>query len=284
MPLKTILRLTSKQKESLSQYTQIIYELRLASKKGSLRELVLTTIERTGYMEHLVEDKETYEDRRENLDELIAKAVEWELSAPDPSLQSFLEELALKSNLDEIDATQDRLSLMTIHNGKGLEFSVTFLVGLEEDLFPHINSKNSQEEIEEERRLCYVGVTRAKEYLYLSYCHTRYLWGNLRLQKPSRFLKEMPKEYIEKVSLPKSKSPFPIGDFPQRKHIPYVKKPLLPTNETFAPGDRIFHKDFGIGQIQEAYEGSMGLTYKVLFDKDQSFKMLVAKYAVLNRI
>jgi DNA helicase-2/ATP-dependent DNA helicase PcrA len=283
VPLKTILRLTAKQKESLAEYLRIIHELRALGKQGSIRNLVLAAIEHTRYMEYLVEDKETYEDRRENLDELIAKAVEWELSAPDPSLEAFLEELSLKSSLDETDAAQDRLSLMTIHNGKGLEFNTTFLVGLEEDLFPHINSKNSQEAIEEERRLCYVGVTRAKEYLYLSYCHTRYLWGNLRFQKPSRFLKEMPKEHLEKIT--SSQPAFhPFATFPPREKISYIEKPFPAKSEAFAPGDRIFHKDFGIGMIQEAFEGSMGLTYKILFDKDQSLKTLVAKYAILNRI
>lgn len=281
-PLKTILRLTAKQKESLAEYVQIIHELRLISKQGSIRNLVLAAIERTRYMEFLLEDKETYEDRRENLDELIAKAVEWEISAVDPSLEAFLEELSLKSSLDEMDQSQERLSLMTIHNGKGLEFTVTFLVGLEEDLFPHVNSKNSPEEIEEERRLCYVGVTRAKKYLYLSYCHTRYLWGTLRLQKPSRFLKEMPKEYIEKfVSSTFKPSPLQL---PPRERVPYIEKPLPQKVENFSPGDRIFHKDFGVGQIQEAYEGSMGLTYKIFFDKDHSLKTLVAKYATLSRI
>jgi DNA helicase-2/ATP-dependent DNA helicase PcrA len=282
-PLKTILRLTAKQKESLAEYVQIIHELRLISKQGSIRNLVLAAIERTRYLEFLLEDKETYEDRRENLDELIAKAVEWEISAADPSLEAFLEELSLKSSLDEMDQSQERLSLMTIHNGKGLEFTVTFLVGLEEDLFPHVNSKNSQEEIEEERRLCYVGVTRAKKYLYLSYCHTRYLWGTLRLQKPSRFLKEMPKEYIEKF-VSSTFKPSPL-ELPQRERVSsYVEKPLPQQVESFSPGDRIFHKDFGVGQIQEAYEGSMGLTYKIFFDKDHSLKTLVAKYATLSRI
>jgi DNA helicase II / ATP-dependent DNA helicase PcrA len=286
-PLKTLLRLTAKQKESLTEYVQMIHELRQLSKQGSIRNLVLAAIERTGYMGYLSEDKETYEDRRENLDELIAKAVEWELSAPDPSLEAFLEELSLKSSLDEASQTHERLSLMTIHNGKGLEFTVTFLVGLEEDLFPHVNSKNNPEAIEEERRLCYVGVTRAKEYLYLSYCRTRYLWGTLRLQKPSRFLKEMPKEYIEKFSSSRSSRKFTPSDFSQREQrerVVYVEKPLPQSSEAFVPGDRIFHKDFGVGQVKDAYEGSMGLTYKVMFDKDNSLKTLVAKYAVLSRI
>lgn len=284
IPMKTILRLTSKQKEGLAEYVQIIHELHSLSKQSSIRDLVLAAIERTRYMGYLSEDKESYEDRRENLDELIAKAIEWEISAHDPSLEAFLEELSLKSSLDETDPSQERLSLMTIHNGKGLEFTVTFLVGLEEELFPHANAKNNQEGIEEERRLCYVGVTRAKEYLYLSYCHTRYLWGNLRWQKPSRFLKEMPKEHIQKVILSKPTYQHTFAEFPQRERLSYVEKPLPQTEEIFGLGDRIFHKEFGIGQIQEAYEGSMGLTYKVSFDKDQSLKTLVAKYAVLKRI
>ena len=283
-PLNTILRLTAKQRESLTEYIQIIYELRQLSKEGSIRNLVQAAIERTGYIEYLSEDKETYEDRRENVDELIAKAVEWELSAPNPSLEAFLEELSLKSSLDETHQTHERLSLMTIHNGKGLEFTVTFLVGLEEDLFPHINSKDSPEAIEEERRLCYVGVTRAKQYLYLSYCRTRYLWGTLRSQKASRFLMEMPKEYMEKFTPSRPTLKLTSPDFSQRERVTYKEKPLPQQSEAFNSGDRIFHKDFGLGQIKETYEGSMGLTYKVLFDKDHSLKTLVAKYAILSRI
>lgn len=288
-PLQTILRLTSKQKEGLSEYVQVISELRSKIKEGSIQDVVVAAIEKTRYMEYLLEDKETYADRKENLDELITKAIEWEISAPNPSLEAFLEELSLKSSLDEAETADERLSLMTIHNGKGLEFTLTFLVGLEEDLFPHVNSKHSLENVEEERRLCYVGITRAKKYLYLSYCNTRYLWGNLRIQRPSRFLKELPKDLIEKIA-----SARPNSQISQRYDSPkefsssegavkYVEKHEV-HSETFSTGDRIYHKDFGVGQIREAYEGSMGLTYKVLFDKDQSLKTLVAKYAVLNRI
>lgn len=282
-PLNTILRLTAKQREGLIEYMQIIHELRHLSQQGSLRDLVLAAIERTRYMEFLKEDKETYADRRENLDELVSKAVEWEISAPNPSLEAFLEELSLKSSLDEADQAQDRLSLMTIHNGKGLEFTVTFLVGLEEDLFPHVNSKNTQEEIEEERRLCYVGITRAKEFLYLSYCHTRYLWGNLRFQRPSRFLKEMPREYIEKFHAHSTFKSALINNT-RKEQVSYIQKPLPQQAEVFVQGDLIFHKDFGLGEVKESYEGSMGLTYKILFEKDKSLKTLVAKYAVLSRM
>lgn len=131
------------------------------------------------------------------MDELISKAAEWEEIAEDSSLSSFLSELALKTTLDEADAHQDTLKLMTIHNGKGLEFAITFLVGMEEDLFPHINAKGSPEALEEERRLCYVGITRAKQQLYLTHASERYMWGMLRSMKPSRFIREIPDQYVD---------------------------------------------------------------------------------------
>jgi DNA helicase-2/ATP-dependent DNA helicase PcrA len=136
------------------------------------------------------------------LEELVSKAKEWETLSEEPSLSAFLEELSLKSTLDEVGETEDRINLMTLHNGKGLEFQAVFLVGMEEDLFPHANSKSSHEALEEERRLCYVGMTRAKEYLYFTAAETRYLWGTSRFMRPSRFLSEIPQSYIRKVRSP----------------------------------------------------------------------------------
>ena len=114
------------------------------------------------------------------------------------SLAAFLEELALKSSIDEAPLSDDQVHLMTLHNGKGLEFHAAFLVGMEEDLFPHANSRNNYDSLEEERRLCYVGMTRAKDRLYLSAAETRYLWGSQRMMRPSRFLREIPRKYITK--------------------------------------------------------------------------------------
>lgn len=283
--MKSIVRLSSKQKEGLAAYIKMIHELRHLIKGDSIRAIVIGTIEQTSYLDYLAEDKETFQDRRENLNALIAKATEWEISAADPTLESFLEELSLKSNLDEVDQTIDRLCLMTIHNGKGLEFKVTFLAGLEEELFPHLNSLDRKEAIEEERRLCYVGITRAKEYLYLSCCHSRYLWGTLRPQRPSRFLTELPNEYIERVRHPKlAPKKYPTVDSIQKERMIYIEKPLQKNGEVFQMGDTLFHKDFGIGQVKEAYEGSMGLTYKIFFTKDSSLRTLVAKYANLSRV
>ena len=130
---------------------------------------------------------------------MITKAVEWEATTENPKLGSFLEELSLKSSLDEADTSQDRVNLMTIHNGKGLEFTLVFLAGMEEDLFPHANARGSEEAQEEERRLCYVGMTRAKEFLYLTNSRFRYLWGTQRTQRPSRYLREIPSQYLEQI-------------------------------------------------------------------------------------
>lgn len=194
------LKLSSKQKAALNDYLKAIHELRTISQQGSLSELVVSAIKQTHYLEYIKsEDKDTFDDRKANLEELVSKAAEWESLADEPSLAGFLEELSLKSTLDEVTESQDRISLMTLHNGKGLEFHVVFMVGMEEDLFPHANARGSYDALEEERRLCYVGMTRAKEYLYLSAAESRYLWGTSRYMRPSRFLTEIPGKYIKKV-------------------------------------------------------------------------------------
>lgn len=198
-PLQTVPRLTAKQRTGLQSYVSIIHELRQILPEVSLANLVTATIDRTQYIDYLAEEKDTLIDRKENLNALIAKAAEWEIAAEKPTLIAFLEELSLMSNLDETSQENDRVNLMTIHNGKGLEFTATFLVGMEEDLFPHIHhSRGDEDDVEEERRLCYVGMTRAKEYLYMTHAVTRTIWGTTRAQRPSRFLREIPQQYIQK--------------------------------------------------------------------------------------
>jgi len=197
--LEGTLRLTAKQKEGLKEYIEMIHYLRSVQKELSLEKLVIETVRSSRYLEVLKDDKETFEDRKANVDELVTKAHEWELLNDTTSLDSFLEELSLKSSLDEASFSEDKINLMTIHNGKGLEFDSVFLVGMEEDLFPHANSRDSYEALEEERRLCYVGMTRAEERLYLTAAETRFLWGTHRTMRPSRFLREIPKDFIERT-------------------------------------------------------------------------------------
>ncbi len=266
---KTDLKPSPRQRHGLRQYSDMICALKEMIKAGvPLHEVISSAIERSSYLEHLKEDPETYEERKENIEELVSKAAEWESEHESPSLAAFLEELTLKSNSDEKEAPIDSVRLMTIHNGKGLEFTAVFVVGLEEDLFPHANAQDNQEALEEERRLMYVGMTRAKEHLYLTASRYRYLWGIPRMMRPSRFLKEVPESFLK--SYHASLSPKPM------EATSYEKD-----EKKFEPGDPVFHKDFGAGIVQKTYRTSLGLTYDVRFPQANTTRSLVAKFAKL---
>jgi len=188
-------------------------------------------------------------------------------------LSDFLADTTLSSSLDQSIDEQDTLSLMTLHNGKGLEFENAFLVGLEEDLLPHINSKKNEEQIEEERRLFYVGITRAKKRLFISCAQMRGLWGSTRHMRPSRFLQEIPQNLRQIVSNVSVNQPV----------VTSYQKPAAPHEVIiFSVGEHVFHPEFGVGKIENASEGSLGLMYDVYFSKDASVKRLVAKFAPLS--
>jgi DNA helicase II / ATP-dependent DNA helicase PcrA len=285
LPLPAAVKLTSKQKEGLKEYIGIIHQLREVAKSCSLQQTVKTAIQSSGYIGHLQDDIESYDDRKANLDALITKAMEWELSTEEPTLAKFLEELSLRSSLDETDQDKTHVNLMTIHNGKGLEFNLTFLVGIEEDLFPHINSKGAQDKVEEERRLFYVGMTRAKERLYISHTRRRFMWGVSRNPLPSRFLREIPNDYIERIRpemnhfFEKPRKPEPEEQFEEK----FSDELALPGEELHA-GDAVFHKEFGIGIVRDVYESSVGLTYKILFSNNNKERSIVAKFAHLVKL
>lgn len=277
-PLEPAVRINAKQKQGLKEYIQIIHQLRSISLSCSLKQLVESTIQTTGYISNLQEDKDTFEDRKANLDSLIAKAMEWEKSTEEPTLSKFLEELSLRSTLDEAGENKQHVSLMTIHNGKGLEFETAFLVGMELDLFPHANSRGSREQVEEERRLFYVGMTRAKEFLYLTHARTRFIWGATRSQTVSPFLREIPIKYLEKVQIGAKIS----QNLQERAYEqPKVKAP--PANE-MQVGDSVFHKQFGVGTLREIKEGSVGIMYKIFFINDSQEKTLVADLSGLIKL
>lgn len=278
-PLQFPIKLPTKQFEGLKDYINVIHELKEVSKVVSLAELVKQSIEHSRYLSLLELDKATVEDRKENLDSLIAKAVDWELNASAPTLSAFLEELSLKSSLDEAETDKEHVSLMTIHNGKGLEFTVAFLVGMEEDLFPHANSRGNYDQIEEERRLCYVGMTRAKEFLYITDTRQRFIWGIVRSQRPSRFIREIPSEYLEKIRRNIRPTPLPPPD----EFLTEMDQ-TIPEMESFAIGDNVFHKDFGVGMIRGESLSSMGPTFKVFFTKDNRERTLVARLANLKKL
>lgn len=192
--------LTPKQHGGLVDYIEGFTIMREQIAAGaSLSDIISDTIDEFRMIEYLDQDKETAEDRKQNLDELIAKAAEWEKEAESVQLSTFLEEIALHSASERSHQQGACVNLMTLHNSKGLEFDCCFLVGMEEDLFPHVNCKHDPASLEEERRLCYVGMTRARKFLHLTCAMTRYLWGCPRTMKRSRFLCEIPADHIETV-------------------------------------------------------------------------------------
>lgn len=187
------IKLGAKQKESLKNYLHTIHSLRNQAPTLKIYELLKEILSSTGYLAYLQQDPETAQERKENIDELLGKAAEWEEEHENPSVQLFLEEITLRVPTKE-DPDVPTVKMMTLHNSKGLEFPIVFFVGLEEDLLPHINAKDDEAAIEEERRLCYVGMTRAKKALYLTAATYRYMWGTERLMRRSRFLREIPEE------------------------------------------------------------------------------------------
>ncbi len=263
-----LLDLTAKQKSGLQAYVNLIRSLRSVKHQLRIHELISQMVKESNYLKFLEEDPETLQDRKENINELIGKAAEWELEAEQASLVHFLEELSLRT-ASEGESSLPSIKLMTLHNSKGLEFALVFLVGLEEQLLPHANSLETIAQIEEERRLCYVGMTRAKRFLYLSGASYRFLWGSPRLMEPSRFLREIPAQYLHNFSEPTFR--------PQR-----TEEPLFSDPEGFSPGESVLHKEFGKGIIQKSYHNSFGLTYEVHFPETGTNRTLVAKFAKLQ--
>jgi len=267
-------KLSQKQIQGLQEYVSTISALRvMVEQKTPLSRIVSSAVERFKYKEYLKEDAETYEEKKDNIEELLAKTIEWEEEAENPTLSFFLEELSLKSSTENPTHMADAVKLMTLHNGKGLEFPVVFLVGMEEDLFPHINAKDTQPGLEEERRLCYVGITRAEKHLFLTAAKYRFLWGTPRNMRPSRFLREIPPKYLEVLS----------GETSSRSPLTVEEPPYEADDTVFESGDAVFHKDFGSGVVHKAYQTSLGTTYDVFFTSSKTTRSLAARYAKLER-
>ena len=179
-------------------FINVIEELRQKQKDLTISELIKLTLKKTGYMQALKDEKTIEaENRIENLDEFLTVAIEFEEQFAENTLADFLEGITLSSDLDNMEETEDSVTLMTLHSAKGLEFPVVFLVGMEEGIFPGYKSIGEPKELEEERRLCYVGITRAKENLFLTCSKKRTIFGSTSCNAVSRFLKEIPKKLLD---------------------------------------------------------------------------------------
>jgi DNA helicase-2/ATP-dependent DNA helicase PcrA len=204
--------------------------------------------------------------RLENLDELVSVAQEYSARADEPSLAGFLQEIALFADADSLVTEGGRVTLMTIHNAKGLEFEVVVIAGLEEGIFPHQRSFDAPEALEEERRLCYVGLTRARRRLVLTHAQSRLMHGGRDFRLPSRFLNEIPADAIAQAGAP------------MRQGRP---EPALRGLE-LATGDEVVHATFGEGTIVAVEQG--GELVRVRFSSDGAERRLMAGYAPMRKV
>lgn len=256
--------LTKRQRQGLTEFCQTISTLRQKLDGGSVSELISSAIQDTGYLSSLQNDPETFQERKENLEQLIGRAQEWEEQHAGTPPSVFLQELFLEGAREHRKQDGPAVTLATIHNAKGLEFAVVFVVGLEEDLFPHINSKSREEAIEEERRLFYVAMTRAKDSLFLTASQTRHLFGGLHHMRLSRFLQEVPIRYIA-------------------SNVVTAKTPSQ-TATQFSVGQIVLHPTFGVGRIEGLVETSAGSAYEVFFSKDQAKRKILIAHSPMNPI
>jgi DNA helicase-2/ATP-dependent DNA helicase PcrA len=260
--------------KALKAFRGIIESLMSAAMELEVPELIEEVLARSGYMESL-EAERTIEaqGRMENLQELVSVAREWREQAQDTTLSAFLQEVSLYSDQDEIRGDGSLVTLMTLHNAKGLEFRAVYLIGMEEGIFPHSRSIEEQG-IEEERRLCYVGMTRARERLTLLHASSRMLYGGRNHNLPSRFLDELPDSHVERERLrPASWSGY--GAPRQSQIAPREDVPDLST------GDSVRHSTLGEGVVVRIEAGGL---VTVRFADDGSERKLMLDYAPLEKL
>ena len=276
-------------------FAQLINSLKKASNGSSLSDFVARVLNESGYMAMLeLENSVESKTRIENLNEFISAVTEYEKSTEEPSLGGFLENVSLVSVIDAYDEDQDACVLMTVHSAKGLEFPVVFLSGLEDGLFPSARSIQTQEDIEEERRLCYVAITRAKQILYITQTRSRTVFGRTTPSIPSRFFKEIPPEFLKEVGSPikpaAKTNPSAAGQYRRPTAAPgeVYKKPQAAahakvSSEVFTTGDRISHPKFGEGVILSVTPFERDALLEIKFDSVGT-KRLMAAYAKLKKL
>jgi DNA helicase-2/ATP-dependent DNA helicase PcrA len=253
--------------KALSELYRVLQEIPRSPVRPLLTEVIART-EYTAYLKASFTEMEVLE-RLANVDELVNAAEEYDRMHPDGSLEDFLERVALVQDTDAWDGHTEAVSLMTLHSAKGLEFPVVFICGLEEGLLPHAQSLHSEAELEEERRLCYVGITRSKEELVLLHTRHRSRYGLAVPSVPSRFLEELPRDILSEVDRTSPKERFSCEE-----EVLSVRG--------FSPGEKVRHPVFGIGKIKEAT--GYGKGQMVVVDFPIGRKTLLVEYARLEKI
>lgn len=298
--------LTARVKKPLEFFAEFIFKMMAMQGNFPLQELIERVMEESGYVKELeTEDKPENVTRLENLKEFLSVAREFEKSGEIPNLENFLSQVALVADIDNADLEDDRVTLMTLHSAKGLEFPVVFMSGMEEGLFPHSRTLMNENEIEEERRTCYVGITRARRKLYMTNAKMRMIYGRTVCYPESRFLQEVPEETMERLVVRSNNYGFaganvrmqggaglgtfkrPGGSLPaaalsqQPAGQPAVIRP--DTSVSWRVGDKAKHGKWGIGTIVSVKGSGEEVELKIAFP-DQGIKALMQKYAPISKV
>lgn len=300
---------TSRSASKLMNFTKMIRDFQECIENGmGLNDLLQEVLDVTKYLDYLQEEPETYEDRVNNIKELSSMFIKYEEESEDANLSEFLEDVALIFDIDSYNEDEDAVVLMTLHSAKGLEFPIVFIPGMEEGIFPGNQSMFSEEDLEEERRLAYVGITRAKKKLYLISSQQRMLYGQTSRNMPSRFLREIPSSVIDDQSVVARRSTGfttprtayanasrnelghsshnKIGSYTQSSSSAHkfgqAGNAAQKNNIDFKVGDTVCHKSFGTGTVLTVTPMGGDMLLEVAFDKAGTKKMM-ANYARLEK-
>ncbi len=281
----------AKRAKQLKPLAEMFNYLTDISEDMSLEELLDELMTKSGYLEFLKQQGVEGEIRLENINELKSTMANYEDNAEEPSLSGFLEEISLYTDMDNFDENADYVAMMTMHSAKGLEFPNVFVVGMEENIFPSARSLDSEADTEEERRLAYVAITRAKKQLYMTHAVERMLYGRTERNRISRFVKELPPENIEKLeeaglSMAIGKSTGGV----QATHSMTLQQQLaqkradkvVDIGETFNAGDRVVHKIFGEGTVLNAKRMANDTMLEIAFDT-KGTKKIMANFAKIKK-
>lgn len=310
--LSEIKGVTARVIKPLEEFSVFIFEMMNKQNSMPLSEFIEEILDKSGYIKELEagDGKIENESRIENLQEFVSVAKDFENSDEEATLENFLAHISLISDIDNADLDDDKVTLMTLHAAKGLEFPVVFMTGMEEGIFPHSRTLMEPMELEEERRTCYVGITRAQTKLYMTYARSRLIFGRQTFGMPSRFLKEIPDEYLDggqssrmyqaKPSIPsKLSNPFkPSGtiyssaikpksdNFGQPKPAaPKNNGPLIKpdTSIIWKVGDKARHSKFGVGTVVEVKGAGEETQVKIAFPEN-GLRALMLKYAPIEKV
>lgn len=276
-----------KTKEKLEEFGILIFTLVSEMENRTVLDILESILDRTGYLAQLEESTDPQDQARaENIGELLSVAKDFQDTNPSGTVEDFLEQVVLVNDVDSFEQEESKVTLMTLHAAKGLEFPIVFLCGLEEGLFPHSRTLMNPEEIEEERRLAYVGITRAEKELYISNATTRTVFGRTSSYLPSRFIDEIPEELVDGLRA-KRKVPDDI-----KRHVPQhmsvtsrpVTKPIV-RNEVIADwkvGDTAIHSKWGNGKVINVTGEGAGMKLTIEFPT-QGVRVVMAKFAPVKK-